>query len=178
MQCAASIHLKYCCEVRNTEKRLSHLSSGWQEPPFICLSDVVGISVLISAGYLSGCFSAQPKVFPSIARTPSGLPPDRFLVLSKRRNGWPKAFLRSAQSLPKHCSYSFRTSSKSLPRSVQAQERVGLERFRTFSYSSNPDAQCIRVFCEEALSSIGFLLLHHLYHHGTWHLDALSCVGQ
>ena len=86
MQCTASIHLKYCCEVRNTEKQLSHLSSGWQEPPFICLSDVVGISVLISAGYLSGCFSAQPKVFPSIARTPSGLPPDRFLVLSKRRN--------------------------------------------------------------------------------------------
>ena len=86
MQCTASIHMKYCCEVRNTEKRLSHLSSGWQEPPFICLPDVVGISVLISAGYLSGCFSAQPKVFPSIACTPSGLPPDRFLVLSKRRN--------------------------------------------------------------------------------------------
>ena len=21
-------------------------------------------------------------------------------------------------------------------------------------------------------------MLHHLYHHGTWHLDALSCVGQ
>lgn len=86
MLCAVSVHLKYCCEVRSTEKRPSHLSSGWQEPPFICLPDVVGISVLISAGYLSGCFSAQPKVFPSIARTPSGLPPDRFLVLSKRRN--------------------------------------------------------------------------------------------
>lgn len=91
MQCAASIHLKYCCEVRSTEKRPSHLSSGWQEPPFICLPDVVGISVFISAGYLSGCFFAQPKVFPSIARTPFGLPPDRFLVLSKRGNGWPKA---------------------------------------------------------------------------------------
>ena len=142
MQCAASIHLKYCCEVRSTEKRPSHLYSGCQEPPFICLPDVVGISVLISAGYLSGCFSVLSRVFPSIAHISSGLPPDRFLVLSKRRNV------------------------------------CGLERFRTFSYSSNPDAQCIRVFCEEALSSIGFLLLHHLYHHGTWHLDALSCVGQ